>query len=116
MPRHPEVPPVHDADIDAALPYMSASVRTMVMLQRLTGMRPGEVVCLTTSQIDRTTDPWIFRPSKHKTTHRNRDRAIPIGPKAPELLTPRLRTDPDKPLFCPRESRAQFDANRPNSG
>jgi integrase len=111
-----KVQPVSDTDIDAALPYISETVRTMVTLQRLTGMRPGEIIRLTTGEIDRTVDPWIYRPAMHKTAHRGKDRVIPMGPKAQELLTPWLRADLDKPLFCPRESRAQFDASRPNSG
>jgi integrase len=109
-----KVPPVPDGDIDAALPFMSEAIRAMVTLQRLTGMRPGEVVRLTTGQIDRITDPWIYRPAKHKTKHLGKDRAIPLGPKAQELLASWLKADPDRALFCPRESRAHSDANRPH--
>jgi integrase len=111
-----KVLPVPDADIDAVLPYLTATVRTMVQLQRLTGMRPGEVCRLTTGQVDRTVDPWIYRPTKHKTAGRGEDRSIPLGPKAQELLTPWLRADPDKPLFSPYESRRYFDAHRPLTG
>jgi integrase len=109
-----EVKPIPDTDIDAVLPHLMPAVAAMVQLQRLTGMRPGEVCRLTTAQIDRTVDPWVYRPTKHKTKHRGKDRAIPLGPRAKELLTPWLRADPDKPLFSPRDSRQHQDANRPH--
>jgi integrase len=111
-----KVKPVSDADIDAILPFLTPATRTMVLLQKLCGMRPGEAVRLTTGQIDRSVDPWIYRPSQHKTMHRGRDRAVMFGPRCQELLKPWLRADPDKPLFCPRESRQQSDANKPLSG
>jgi integrase len=110
-----KVLPVPDGDIDAILPYLTATVRTMVELQRLTGMRPGEVCRIATGEIDRTVDPWLYRPSRHKNSHRDQDRTIPLGPKAQGLLAPWLKADPDKPLFSPRESREHFDANRPHS-
>jgi integrase len=109
-----KVLPVADGDIDSILPLLSPTVRTMVELQRLTGMRPGEVVIMSTSRIDRTVDPWIYRPIKHKTAYRGRDRVVPLGPRAQELLGPWLRANPDRPLFSPRESRAHYDANRPH--
>jgi integrase len=88
----------------------------MVQLQRCTGMRPGEVVCMTMGQIDRSTDPWIYRPTKHKGASQGRIRAIPLGPRAQELLAPWLRADRDAALFNPRESRERLDASRPNLG
>jgi integrase len=109
-----EVKPVPDTDIEAVVPHLMPTVAAMVSLQRLTGMRPGEVCRLTTSQIDRTIDPWVYRPTQHKNKYRGKDRAIPLGPRAKELLTPWLRADPDKPLFSPRESRQYQDANRPH--
>jgi integrase len=111
-----KVLPVSDQDIDAIVPYLSRTVRAMVELQRLTGMRPGEICAITTGQIDRTEDPWIYRPTQHKNKHRGKDRAIPLGPRAQELLDPWLKADPDKPLFSPRESRQYFDTHRRLTG
>jgi integrase len=111
-----KVLPAADGDIDAILPYLSPTVRTMVELQRLTGMRPGEVRQMTTGQIDRTVDPWIYRPIQHKNKHRDKDRFVPLGPRAQEFLAPWLRADPDAPLFSPRESRQYFDAHRRHNG
>jgi integrase len=86
----------------------------MISLQALTGARPGEVCRITTGQLDRTCDPWVYRPTEHKTKGHGKDRAIPLGPQAQALLGPWLKADPDAPLFSPRESRAHFDANRPH--
>jgi integrase len=111
-----KVLPVSDEHIDAVLPYLSRTVRAMVELQRLTGMRPGEICRITTGQIDRTTDPWIYRPVKHKTASRGKDRAIPLGPRAQELLASWLKANPDAPLFSPRESKEYHDTHRPLTG
>jgi integrase len=62
----------------------------MVRLQRLTGMRPGELLRLTPDAIDRTIDPWAYRPRRHKSQHRNRGRTIFFGPRAQAILEPIL--------------------------
>jgi integrase len=62
----------------------------MVRLQRLTGMRPGELLRLTPDAIDRTTDPWTYRPKRHKSQHHNRGRTIFFGPRAQSILEPIL--------------------------
>ena len=62
----------------------------MVRLQRLTGMRPGELLRLTPDAIDRTTDPWTYRPKRHKSQHHNRGRTVFFGPRAQAILEPIL--------------------------
>jgi integrase len=99
-----KVLPVSEEDIRAILPHLQPTVRTMVELQALTGMRPGELCRMTMGQIDRTGDPWIYRPAKHKTATRGKDRPIPLGPRAQELLKQRFKADPDAALFSPSES------------
>jgi integrase len=78
--------PVDNATVDATLPYLNAHLLAMVELQRLTGMRPGEVCALRFAEIDRSGDVWLFRPRQHKTAHHGRERVIPIGPKARGVL------------------------------
>ena len=46
------VKPVADRDVDAILPFLSPQTRAMVEVQRLTGMRPGEVVLMRGCDID----------------------------------------------------------------
>jgi integrase len=84
----------------------------MVELQSFTGMRPGEVVRMTMREIDRSEDPWIYRPERHKTAERGRTREIPLGPRAREILKPWLRADPDAPLFSPMELEEARQATR----
>jgi integrase len=104
--------PVADSDIQAVLPHVTPTTRAMIELQALTGMRPGEVCRITTGQIDRTVDPWIYRPTQHKSKNRGKDRVVPLGPRAQELLTPWLRADPDAPLFSPKETSDRSDEAR----
>jgi integrase len=99
-----KVKPVAEEHIEAILPHVSPTIRAMIELQRLTGMRPGEVWRITTGQIDRTVDPWIYQPTQHKTVDRGKDRAIPIGPRAQQVLAAWLKADPDKILFSPIEA------------
>ncbi len=47
----------------------------MIELQRLTGMRPGEVVLTTTADLKKDGEVWIYTPSRHKTEHHDKIRA-----------------------------------------
>ena len=60
------VTPVPDAWVDAVLAYVSAEVAAMIRLQRLTGMRPGEVVRLRMSDVDASGTVWFYEPREHK--------------------------------------------------
>lgn len=99
-----EILPVDDAIIEQTIPHLPPIVADMVRLQRLTGMRPGEVCCLSPDQIDCTNDIWIYLPIRHKTSYRGKVRAIAIGPRAQSLLTPYLDRDPADYCFSPEES------------
>ena len=48
------ITPVDDATIEATLPFLPQVVADMVRLQRVTGMRPGEVCQLRPADVDRT--------------------------------------------------------------
>jgi site-specific recombinase XerD len=101
------VKPVGDHFVDAIRPHVSRQVWTMVELQRLTGMRPGEVVIMRTMDINTTSSIWEYRPDSHKTEHHGKDRVIFIGPKAQEILKPWLNSALAAYLFSPRESVAE---------
>ena len=86
----PESEPVRPADpahVQATLTHLDRHVRAMVELQRLTGMRPGEVCKLTMGEVDRSGELWLYRPERHKTAHHGRGRVIPLGPRARGILT-----------------------------
>jgi integrase len=60
------VKPVDPAHVAAVLPHLNEHVRTMIELQSLTGMRPGEVCQLRFCEVGRTGDVWVYRPTQHK--------------------------------------------------
>lgn len=102
--REPEpVQPVADDMVDATLPYLAPQVRAMVELQRMTGMRSGEVCIMRTADISTSGSVWTYTPHRHKNTHRGHARIVCLGPKAQEILRPWLRTDLNAYLFQPAE-------------
>jgi integrase len=100
--------PVADAAVDAIKPHVARQVWPMVELQRLTGMRPGEVCQMRTGDIDRSGAVWAYVPGSHKTEHHGKKRTVFIGPRAQDVLRPWLRADPDAYLFSPAERMAEF--------
>ena len=101
------VPPVADAVVQQTLPHLPLVVRDMVQLQRLTGMRPGEVCQLRPGDLDRQSDVWRYVPAEHKTEHKGRQRVIYLGPQAQVILSPYLERAANAYCFCPRESERQ---------
>lgn len=99
--------PVALAMVAATLPHLPSVVSHMVQLQLLTGMRPGEVCILRPCDVDRSTDPWQYRPSHHKTEHRGRSRVVFIGPQGQDVLRSYLLRDAEARCFDPSESEAK---------
>ncbi len=83
-----------------------SSIAAMIQLQRLTGMRSGEVTTMRTFDIDCTGRLWIYRPGQHKTQHHGHVREIYLGPRAQVLLQPFLKHDLQAFLFSPAENMA----------
>jgi integrase len=113
------VKPVPDAFVNAVLPYLRPPVAAMVKLQRLTGMRSGELCILRAIDIDMTGKVWLYRPGSdqgpagaHKTAHRGHQRIIAIGPQAQEVLRPFLKTDLYAYVFSPRDAVASLRAEQ----
>ena len=106
------VRPVDDKYVNALLPLVSPQVVAMIRLQRLTGMRAGEVVQMRVCDLDRTGAVWIYSPQSHKTEHLRREKHIPIGPKAQTVLLPFLERPADAYLFSPREAEAWRNEQR----
>jgi integrase len=76
----------------------------MIELQRLTGMRPGEVTAMRGGDLNTSGKVWTYEPAQHKTAHHGHRRTIFIGPKAQDVLRPWLKTDLQAYLFSPREA------------
>lgn len=104
------VRPVPEAFVDAIRPHVARQVWAMVELQRLTGMRPGEVCILRGCDLDTSGRVWVYRPSEHKTEHQGRERFVYFGPQAQEVLRPWLRVDLSASLFQPLEAMKEYRA------
>ena len=73
----------------------------MVQLQRLTGMRPGEVLIVRGCDLNTTGEVWEYAPATHKLEHKGIQRVVMIGPAAQAELQPFLRTETQAYLFSP---------------
>ncbi len=101
------VKPVPEAFVDAVLPYVSRQVAAMIDLQRLTGMRSGEVCVMRTCDLDTAGHVWVYSPEHHKTAWHGHDRTVYLGPKAQDVIRPFLRPDLQAFLFSPAEADAE---------
>lgn len=106
------VKPVPLADVDAVKPFLSAELWTMIQLQLVTGMRPGEACIMRLADIDRSADVWAYKPQSHKTQHHGRERIVFLGPKAQALIQPFLTADRERYLFSPQNAEAERNAAR----
>lgn len=91
------VKPVDPAHVTATLPFLTPHLQCMAELQRLTGMRPGEVCQLKLCEVDRTGEVWVYRPAQHKTAHHGKTRAVHLGPRAQAAITAFLLRDGTPP-------------------
>src|SRR5262249_54201006 len=90
-----KVRPVGEEVVDATLARLQPMPRSMVELQRLTGMRPGEVCRLRGLDLEVSGPVWVYRPGsdqgpegEHKTAHHGHEHAVLLGPRAPATLRP----------------------------
>lgn len=111
-PESEPVKPVPAAVVDATLPYLQPPVRAMVQLQRLTGMRSGEVVIMRGIDIDMARPIWSYTPTQHKTAHHGHVRSIPLGPQSQAIIKPLLSPQIDAFLFRPADSMAAMFQTR----
>jgi integrase len=111
-PESKPIRPVSDQDVQATLPFLSATVQAMVQFQRWTGCRPGEAVQLRLRELDRTQDIWVFRPLRHKTQWVGKEKVIAVGPKAQAAIADLMAQvqDPDAWLFSPKRAAAERSA------
>ena len=109
MPDNPEVEPVPIEDLEATLPFLDETSRTIILVIQLGGPRPSEACRMKGHELFRDgfvkigrrhfkipDGLWVFMPTKKK---QNRPVAHVFGPKLQEALKPFLRDDPDEPMF-----------------
>jgi integrase len=111
-PESTRVLPAPDEHIEAVLSLVSATIGDMIRVQRLTGMRPGELVQMKGSEIDRSSEQWIYRPASHKTEHHGHERVVHLGPRARKVLRPYVIAAGGGFVFSPRRCEAERHAER----
>lgn len=94
--------------VKASMKEMVPTVRAAVEVQWWSGMRPAEVLAMTRRQLDTSGREWLYRVAKHKTSWRGKERVVALGPKAQEVLRPRLSLGMDIPLFSARTAWEEF--------
>ncbi len=62
---------------------------------------------MTWAEIDTSSEVWVYRPSRHKTSHRGRARLVAIGPRAQAVLMKYRGRPSDIPIFSPLEAEAK---------
>ncbi|MGA2256154.1 MAG: tyrosine-type recombinase/integrase [Thermoguttaceae bacterium] len=85
-----------------------------IQLQRISGMRAGEVVIMRPCDIDMTSEVWIYEPSDHKNRWRGHRKEIALGPEAQRIIEPFLARDPQAFLFSPQEVAKWRQENCPS--
>ena len=102
------VRPVPDEFVDATLRFLPPTVAAMVELQRVTGMRSGELSAMRGSDLDTSGPIWTYLPASHKTQHYGRERPIYLGPRAQEIIKPYLKADLTAYLFSPADTAREL--------
>jgi len=99
--------PVSDDVVEMTVTCMTPTCRAMVMLQRATGMRPGELVLMRTCDLDMSGKVWTYTPMRHKTQYRGHRRTVYLGPRAQQIVRPFLRRDTQAFMFQPAQSERE---------
>lgn len=94
-PRHA----IPEADLQAVRRVLTGVYGDLFDLMLLTGARPGELVSITTGDIDRTGDIWRAGLRSHKTKHHGKSRTLYFNRTAQEILKRYLSAGPSAPLF-----------------
>jgi integrase len=114
--------------VAAIVPFLREPVRTMLLLQRATGARPGEIFVMrpcdvhtrgrvriprTGAMFDVDAEKvWIYIPDRHKGKSRWKPRALYFAAAEKELLRPYLDRAAEAYCFDPREAMASLRAEQ----
>jgi integrase len=112
---HPEREHVPDWVVERTLPFMPPTLRAMVQLQRMLGMRPNEIFKMRVGDIDKTWKPglWCYVPGSYKTSEFVGKIEFPLGRPEQELITPYLKgKKPAEAIFSPRTAQAERFAEK----
>jgi integrase len=107
--------PVPDDVIRRTLPFMPPTLRAMVQLQRILGMRPNEIFKMRVGDIDTTRNNglWYYVPGSYKTSQFVGKIVFPLGKPEQELLAPCLEgKTSESAVFSPRTAMAERNVER----
>lgn len=107
--------PVQAVDIShvrATYEHLSPVLKAMLRIQVATGMRPTELCIMRPCDIDRSGPEWLYTPSEHKCTNKDKDRVIPILGDAREALEDYLNRPAGSYCFSPKEATAWHNAKK----
>ena len=112
---HEEREPVPDDVIRRTLPFMPPTLRAMVMLQRILGMRPSEIFKMRVGDIDTTRGNglWYYVPDAYKTARFVGKIQFPLGKPEQELVAPYLEgKKAENAVFSPRTAMQERSTER----
>lgn len=107
--------PVSDKVIRRTLPFMPPTLRAMVQLQRILGMRPNEIFKMRVGDIDTTRGNglWYYVPNSYKTAKFVGKIIFPLGKPEQELIAPYLEgKKAENAVFSPRTAIQERSAVR----
>ena len=100
-PDHKRREAVCEADIEKVRRVLRQKNRDMLDLMLLIGCRPGELLSLSWSMIDKSKAVWVAELIDHKTAYKGKSRRLFIGPKAQVILTARYADTPPAERIFP---------------
>ena len=107
--------PVSDEIIRRTLPFMPPTLRAMVQLQRLLGMRPNEIFKMQVGDIDRSRGNglWYYVPGSYKTSEFVGKITFPLGKPEQDLIAPYLiGKTREAAVFSPRTAQEERNAEK----
>jgi integrase len=107
--------PVSDDVVLRTLPFLPPTLRAMVQLQRILGMRPNEIFKMRVGDIDTTRGNglWYYVPGSYKTARYVGKIQFPLGKPEQELIAPYLEgKTPEAAIFSPRTAMAERNAEK----
>lgn len=90
---------VPDADVAAVRDVLPELHRDLLDLLTMTGARSGELLGLSTGDLDRNGEVWRAEVSNHKTRHKGKTRTLFFNRAAQAILLRYLKADPTAKLF-----------------
>ncbi|GAB5494977.1 MAG: site-specific integrase [Phycisphaerales bacterium] len=113
------VMPVCIETVNKTCAMLPCTLASLVRVQLLTGMRPGEAVSMRVGDIDRDGPVWIYRPARHKNAHRGKAREIAIPLAAQPLIQKYIdasESDGIDHIFSPERAEQERERRRTRPG